>query len=144
MEKPVKLSLPAQGSTGLYRWNGEVWEPVETWLSQDGTRLVAWVDQLGMFATCEVDAQQPTTLVVKAPTLFVSGQATLYLELPGDTRVGFEVYDFSGRLLRSEDMGVVPAGKRYIPLRIASGTGVYVYRLHLGDVTLVRKALVTR
>ena len=73
----------------------------------------------------------------------VCGAAKVSFELNGKAAVSYQVYDFSGRVIKAENMGNLGQGKHEINVNVDGlAKGAYVIRLNAGSQTTSAKFMV--
>jgi glutamine amidotransferase-like uncharacterized protein/PKD repeat protein len=118
--------------------NGATWtqgRPVDTTPAHGAGREVI---QPGI---CALHTQRPNPC---------SGNAVVAFDLPRTAHVSLRVYDIAGRLVRSLIGGTLPAGRHTVAWdgRDRDGcevsSGVYLYRVEVGDFSASRRGVVVR
>jgi len=146
VNKPVTLRLATDGPVSLYYYNGSRWEMVESYLNPENSVLVAHVSAMGTYLLGRPGTPSADGFTLWAPTAMKLGGASLYLSLPADARITWDVYDVAGKRVAQPYDGNLGAGNRVLSWNTAeTSAGIYFYRILVdGQTHLMKVALVGR
>lgn len=136
----------------VYLLEGEVWTPVPTYLDSDQRRVVAFVDQLGLYQLRYAKVQDqnlaPTTYALRNnyPNPF-NNATTIRYEISSPGWLKIDIYNTLGQRVRTLVNEHVPTG-RYIvdwdgtnEREQSVSSGIYFYTLKVNDFTETKKML---
>ncbi|MEO0140950.1 MAG: T9SS type A sorting domain-containing protein [candidate division WOR-3 bacterium] len=143
--RPVRVEFPAEGTSGVYRLDNGRWVSLDSYMSVDGTRLVAWTDRMGTFLVGKPGSGIPGEFSFYAPSVIRPGEARLYLSLPERSSVSLSVYDITGKKIVDVYEGEIDAGQVYLSWDASKApSGVYFYRLRVNNKAYTAKLVISR
>lgn len=136
----------------VYLLEGKVWTPVPTYLDSDQRRVVAFVDQLGLYqlryAKVQDQSLAPTTYALRNnyPNPF-NNATTIRYEISSPGWVKIDIYNTLGQRVRTLVNEHVPTGRYIVDWDGTNerdqsvSSGIYFYTLKVNDFTETKKML---
>jgi hypothetical protein len=154
LSRAATLTVPLRAGMVpvLQAWAGTGWADYRLQLDRGSGTARALVDRLGTFRLLGAESPGPvarTRLYGAAPNPF-NARTNVEFELAQEGLVSLRIYDVRGRLVRSLQEGVLPAGRHGFDwdgrdgAGQSAGSGVYFYRLRSRGTELTGRCVLVK
>ncbi len=147
LARPITLRFPAPENATeytVYRWTGNQWEPVPTWI--EGDAYVVTTQRLGLFQVRSGHSQALRFAVrLDHGNILKQGRTLrLTVELPTAEELRVDVYNAAGARIASLAHGAFPAGIHTLTWTPKVSSGVYFLKVRAGNHQISHKLVVLR